>query len=173
MEQDDQTVSMRRGQFASTADRFWSKVDVRGPDDCWLWRARLDRHGYGQFEALGRKLIAHRVAFELAGGSNVSGVIMHSCDTRACCNPRHLLAGTQLDNMRDCVSKGRQAKGSGNASAKLTETDVAMMRDEYLRGRSRSELARAFGVTRRNVDLIVTGKTWAHVSMANQHGENR
>lgn len=35
--------------------RFWSKVDKSGgPDGCWLWKAGLDKHGYGRFGAGGR-----------------------------------------------------------------------------------------------------------------------
>ena len=29
--------------------RFWSKVDNRGPDDCWFWMAGCGDSGYGQF----------------------------------------------------------------------------------------------------------------------------
>jgi hypothetical protein len=29
--------------------RFWSKVDVRSPEECWEWQASRTGHGYGQF----------------------------------------------------------------------------------------------------------------------------
>lgn len=35
-------------------DRFWSKVDVQGPDDCWEWQASLRTDGGGQFAVDGR-----------------------------------------------------------------------------------------------------------------------
>ena len=45
-------------------------------------------------------------------------LVMHKCDTRACCNPDHLQLGTQKDNMADCAAKGRiggAAKARANA----------------------------------------------------------
>lgn len=29
-------------------ERFWTKVDVRGPDECWPWLAAIT-DGYGRF----------------------------------------------------------------------------------------------------------------------------
>gem|GEM_PF-6576504 len=31
------------------SDRFWSKVDIRGPNDCWEWQAKRHPRGYGVF----------------------------------------------------------------------------------------------------------------------------
>lgn len=44
-----------------TVARFWSKVDKRGPDECWEWRGNLSA-GYGSFSALGKTMNAHRHA---------------------------------------------------------------------------------------------------------------
>jgi hypothetical protein len=37
--------------------------------------------------------------------------ICHVCDVRLCCNPAHLFAAPQSENIADMVAKGRQAKG--------------------------------------------------------------
>ena len=47
-------------------DRFWSKVDRKGPDDCWNWLAGNFR-GYGQFHLNGKTWRAHRLSLVIAG----------------------------------------------------------------------------------------------------------
>jgi hypothetical protein len=87
--------------------RFWSKVDTR--DDCWRWTGTRTTDGYGWFWSGRRNIRAHRVAWEITAGSEIpSGMkVLHSCDDRLCVNPGHLRLGTQRDNLRDCVQRGR------------------------------------------------------------------
>ena len=94
------------------AHRFWSLVDASMPDACWPWLgAILQRGGYGQVSFNYQKYRAHRVAYSLVKGSlNKNQVVMHTCDNPVCCNPRHLIAGSQCENMADMTAKGRRIR---------------------------------------------------------------
>lgn len=132
----------------SLADRFWAKVDVRGPNDCWPWRGTVQVHGYGQIGAggnRGKTLKSHRVAYELTHGPIPPGMtIDHMCHNgsaclerlaacrhRRCCNPAHLEIATQGDNVRR--AKGRLthcAKGHpwDEANTRWTTTGTRICR---------------------------------------------
>lgn len=100
---------------ACYSDRFWSKVDVQGPDDCWEWSASRNPQGYGQFGIGKFPRRAHRIAWELANDRSVPAgkLILHSCDNPPCCNPRHLRPGTSAENMADARERGRLGLRTG------------------------------------------------------------
>jgi hypothetical protein len=102
------------------AERFWEKVDKRGPDECWEWTASRNPDGYGHLrvgslrDGTRRMRKAPRVAYELTHGpippssaSTHGTCVLHSCDNPGCCNPRHLFLGSQYDNIADMQAKGR------------------------------------------------------------------
>lgn len=104
--------------------RFWSKVERRGPDDCWPWRGATDGR-YGQFSVKGRRFKASRVALSLVTGVslNTEKLACHKCDNPPCCNPAHLFWGTMSDNIRDAINKGRCGISrmiEGNANRRKT-----------------------------------------------------
>lgn len=86
---------------------------------CWEWTGGLFKHfPYGKFNAgrlpggKQRTVYAHRFAYELWVGAIPKGLqVLHRCDNPACVNPAHLFVGTQLDNMRDMIAKGRNNNG--------------------------------------------------------------
>lgn len=117
-------------------------------------------NGYGQFHKDGKTAYAHRVAYELANGDLNGAHVLHSCDNRKCVNPAHLFAGDLTANMQDMVAKGRQAHGTRNGHAKLTEDQVCKIRS-FL-GTNR-EIAAQFGVTPSLVSLIRSGRIWRNV----------
>ena len=81
--------------------RFWSKVTIAGPDDCWPWTgASLNEAGYGQFALNGRPHRAHRIAWALTNGPIPSGMVLdHLCRRRDCVNPVHLEVVTNEENI--------------------------------------------------------------------------
>jgi hypothetical protein len=73
--------------------------------------------------------------------------VCHRCDNKGCVRPSHLFLGTQADNMRDMVAKGRSRAGSRNHRAKLTEADATTIRERYAAGGiTQSALADEYGV---------------------------
>lgn len=143
---------------------FWPKVEKT--DSCWLWRGEITKDGYGRTGAKkdGSTRGAHRIAWELTNGPIPDGLfVLHKCDNPPCVRPEHLFLGTQADNRRDCVAKGRQPRGSAARKSSLTEEDVVEIRQRHESGETATSLGACFGVTRANIGYIVKRKTWTHV----------
>ena len=85
------------------AERFWPKVAIGSPTDCWEYIAFKDKKGYGYIGEgghRGRHLLAHRVAYELTVGQIPEGMtIDHLCKNTSCVNPAHLEAVTLTVNL--------------------------------------------------------------------------
>lgn len=109
--------------------RLWSKIDVRGPDDCWPWKAGVSRSGrrevdYGCIRE-GRRgtplwranrlvLILKTAPTDVPRGNDEPFVewlrranrhykfleASHWCDVSMCCNPRHLDWMTHAENLK-------------------------------------------------------------------------
>lgn len=77
--------------------------------ECIEWSGARDRCGYGRRMVANQNCLVHRlVAAEHYGAEAIKGkVVMHTCDNPACMNIDHLRIGSQADNVRDMVSKGR------------------------------------------------------------------
>jgi len=142
------------------AERYWSKVDRRDPDECWLWQAYTDRDGYGRFSLQGRKERAHRVAVRLDGCDPSGQVVRHSCDNPSCVNPDHLQVGSQHDNMRDMVERERQPLGERNGRSQLSLEEVKIILKAT---GSTADLAKRFDTSPSNIREIRSGRSWRHV----------
>ena len=91
--------------------RFFPRL-VERPNGCLEWIGCTD-HKYGSLKVHKVAWRAHRLAWTLAYGDIPTGMlVLHTCDNPPCCNPDHLWLGTQADNVRDKVSKGRQGTNS-------------------------------------------------------------
>ena len=158
-------------------ERFWSRVDRRGDDECWPWRGAILTNGYGMFWIREGELGlrrgctrgAHRVAFRLVHGYWPEPLGLHGCDNPACCNPlnpeleRHIHPGTTQKNAQEMVQRGRGA--INRTEAKLTYEEVAEIRARWVRGQkpSQSDLAREYGVSQGAISFVLLGKTYRSV----------
>jgi hypothetical protein len=150
--------------------RFWAKVNIQGPDDCWNWKVYINAYGYGQFHLNGTPYLAHRLSWELTYGPIPKGLCCcHRCDNRKCVNPSHLFLGTHKDNTQDMISKNRSShginNGINNGRATLTEEQVIEIRRLYALENhlSQVKLGILFGVSDSQIDNIVQRKSWKHI----------
>lgn len=153
----------------ATISRFWSKVDIRGPNECWPWKAgcfcrRNGKKSYGAFHRSNPKRLvkAHRFALEITKGKlKPHQRACHKCDNEPCCNPRHLWKGTVLSNVKDRNKKGRTARGEQSGMAKLTDREIRKIR---LDGRQHRSIAKDYNVCKSTISYIKNGRLWSHVS---------
>jgi hypothetical protein len=147
--------------------RFWSKVDVRSPEECWEWQASRTGHGYGQFcLRKGMPMTASRIVMGLTIGRPLAQgeVACHACDNPPCVNPAHIFPGTQSDNAKDCVRKGRRNAAFGERNgAKLTEADVREILSAPARYGITEQLGRQYGVAGNTIRAIRARRKWKHI----------
>ena len=157
--------------------RFWDKVRVVGPNECWEWQACCDQ-GYGcfglknSFDKKWYRVLAHRFAWECFNGPIPNGIcICHHCDNPKCCNPVHLFAGTLADNSHDMVIKGRNRiphpganfKGDKGPNHKLIQENVNGIRYLLNEGSmNQQQIADIYGVTQTTISKIKLRKRWIH-----------
>lgn len=136
--------------------RFWRKVDRTS--DCWLWRGATRTNNGGQKYGHFDRYSAHRFVHELCIGKIPKGfVVMHLCDNTICVNPKHLRAGTQKENIKDSVKKGRRALPP---ATKLTLEMVGEIRRKRINSSMDKELTRIYGISLSHLRNIVAGRCW-------------
>lgn len=161
---------MLPGQATPVIERILAKT--KKTETCWLWQGTaFSKAGHGRLyvgsrtDGTRRNALVHREAWKCFRGQIPGGLqVLHRCDVPNCVNPEHLFLGTATENMRDRDQKQRQARGSRQGLAKLTEQDVLAIREAHGKKRSDlSSLAKEYGVTYNNVRAVVLRQTWRHL----------
>ncbi len=146
--------------------RFAVKVGpASGAQGCRMWRGRLSDGGYGEIRLGGkgtRKVRAHALAYRFKHGVWPRPCCLHICDNPPCCEPDHLVAGTNAENTADMLAKGRHQahRGTEHAGSKLTDGAVLAIRAST---EPQAVVAARYGVARSLVSGIKAGRRWAHV----------
>jgi hypothetical protein len=157
-------------------NKFWSRIDIRGEDECWLFKNQPSQR-YGVYNlklAPGnwKALRPHRYAWEQYHKRKIpSGLyVCHSCDTPKCCNPNHLWLGTNSDNQLDAIKKFGYRSGipiskigEEHHSSKLTEKQVLEIRKRANNGERQIDLAKEYQVSSVMISKIYLRKSWKHI----------
>jgi len=136
--------------------QFWRTL-VHKSSGCWEWPLAKSQ-GYGIVYIDGVRKYTHRFASEQKRGFIPDGIqVLHRCDNPPCCRPGHLFRGTDLDNRRDQISKGRYR----NHLRKLTNRQVIRIRSLYASGKFlHRDLSNKFGISKAAVSMICCGITY-------------
>jgi len=159
----------RRCRYGNLEERLKKYIAVGKPKECWPWIGALNGtaknyNNYGRLNLSGgRRILAHRLMYEIAFGAIPEGmVVCHRCDNPPCCNPSHLFIGTSSDNSKDAYDKGRiKLHGEHNPFRKLTAEAV---RDILNSSASFVELGKRYNVHPDTIGRVKHRKTWRHIA---------
>ena len=157
--------------------RFWNKVDIKGPNDCWEW-LRAKSRGYGNFWFKDKTYSAHRFVLYLVNGVHPPDdmFVCHHCDNPGCVNPNHLYIGTRSDNGKDMVERGqfvdnlpfawvKNRRFSDNEVVELRKI-LVFIKGQRGRGKKNNSLravARGYKCSLETILNIRDRKSYAHV----------
>lgn len=148
--------------------RYWDKINIKGEDDCWEWQASLN-DGYGQIRFEGKVKLSHQVSWISSNGPIPKGkCVLHKCDNRKCCNPKHLYIGTRSDNNTDTLERNPRTPEQ-ISHPKLYEGEIWLIRRLRIlapSGRQRvykfsaSYVAKMFKVVESTIHKIWNSDKW-------------
>ena len=153
-------------------DRLLNRFNVNSCSGCWEFMGRRYEFGSGKLTLYGsdgiyRSVLVHRLMYELAYGEIPEGkLVLHKCDNPPCGNPEHLFIGTQLDNVRNMISKGRgYDHHKRHYSPKfLSDYEVADIRWLASAGDvTQQEIAYAYNVSGAQISRIINKKRCMYI----------
>jgi len=149
------------GAFSDKHREKIEELSIPEPNSgCWIWLGVCDQSGYGMFYAkeVGN-IRAHRASYAIYHGDIPAGlVVRHKCDNAYCVNPAHLETGTQQQNIRDSVARGR-FRPTGR---KLT---LQMAIEIFESVEPARVVALRYGICKYTVKSIRVGRVWPQVSV--------
>ncbi len=153
-------------RWCSEMCKFLSQIEK---NNCWIWKGGLGRHGYAQHRMNNTPIVAYRAAWILFKGEIPKGIcVCHRCDNKKCVNPDHLFLGTQSDNMKDMLEKGRRRKdlkGQDVPHSRLKDKDIKDIFEMRKNRYKIREIAEVFKVHKTHIGKILQRKKWKHIEV--------
>jgi|ERR1035437_238457 hypothetical protein len=161
-------------------ERLLANSEQQG--ECRVWTSRTDKDGYGVLTVgsmtnntrkVGYK--AHKAAYEAYNGDIPEGMLVrHTCDNRPCINHNHLIIGTNAENSKDMVERGRcggetrtaeqrakiSAGRKGLSPERITKETAILIKNKLASGLSVAETAKLTNVSYQVVSPIAKGINW-------------
>ena len=132
----------------------WLLENAIPEGDCLICHLVPNLKGYCNV-SFGRQIKwrAHRLVCHVVNGPIESDILVrHTCDTRSCINPAHLITGSAQDNTNDMITRGR-AKLVNPRCDNIYRDDIIRL---YKEGLSRQEIAQQL--------LISANTVWNYIS---------
>jgi hypothetical protein len=154
------------GRVISTAKELFEDRVLPSNIGCWSWAGSHNRKGYGCCRVGGRgakSILAHRLSWRLNMGEIPEGLfVLHKCDNPGCVRPDHLFLGTNIDNIKDRIMKGRRGsqahKGKPSPRRRISEAQVIEIKEMFERGETPADLGIYFNISREHAWRIATGR---------------
>ena len=153
----------KNGRVIKTAQQAFDHHVIVRDVGCWGWKGFHNAAGYGVARFGGRgvkKILAHRLSWQLYRGEIPDGLhVLHHCDIPGCVNPNHLFLGTNLDNIKDRMKKGRPGGGNFKPGerhwkAKLSNEQVREIIARRANGEKAVTLSKEFHVRPEHISNI-------------------
>jgi len=147
--------------------RFFDKVDI--PEEnvfaCWEWTAMLNKKGYGMIGINQTPRLANRISYLIWNKKLPDNFACHTCDNPSCVNPLHLFDGTNYENVRDMVDKGRHLEGHLRPDASLTKEQIIEIRKKYSTERNitHNKIAELYSVKRKTITRVLNNQTYKNI----------
>lgn len=132
---------------------------------CWICTSHKDdNRGYPEFHYNKKTITIHRFMYMIYvnGGKEIpKGLcVCHTCDDPKCINPEHLFLGTQQDNIRDMINKGRHKSRRLLNDVQVKEIKLLYEQNPQVR---KSEIAKLYNVSPDVIYKLLSGKSYRNI----------
>jgi hypothetical protein len=156
-----------RRRFLSRLPKNYNKPE--NEDKCWNWKGSTGHYGYGQIGWADRIYTTHRISYLIFNGLIPQRLLVrHTCGNTKCVNPKHLILGTQSDNL---IDMSRACRGG---LQKLTEENVQVIKWLLKHAPEKGlliKLARRYNVSRYAICDIKRRRSWRWVEVPDDIAE--